>query len=177
MGVGASHSLFDGPAVYDFLSAWASNGSMVGSRGLDHNQQHKPVHDRGTLLACTLSQSASSKLFKNPNSAARVAAIDHLFQLIKQAASNQNHVSDGKPGGQKFSQIGSSNQENYVLKTFHLSVLMIESLKRKIVSEKGGRSISSSSFEVVAAHLWKVYVFNTSNWLEFLCFQFIMIST
>ncbi|CBI21083.3 unnamed protein product, partial [Vitis vinifera] len=122
VGVGTSHSLFDGPAVFDFLRAWASNTTMIGSTGLDH-QQHKPVHDRGTLLACMRSQPASAKL-------------------------------DGKLGGQKLSHMGSSNQDNYVLKTFHLNVSMIESLKRKIFGEKRG-SLPCSSFEVVAAHLWK----------------------
>ncbi|KAL6345798.1 hypothetical protein AAG906_017550 [Vitis piasezkii] len=153
VGVGTSHSLFDGPAVFDFLRAWASNTTMIGSTGLDH-QQHKPVHDRGTLLACMRSQPASAKLGKNPNSVSRVAAIDHLYLLIKQAASDWNHVSDGKLGGQKLSHMGSSNQDNYVLKTFHLNVSMIESLKRKIFGEKRG-SLPCSSFEVVAAHLWK----------------------
>ena len=158
IGVGTSHSLFDGPAVFDFLSAWASNTTMVGSTGLDLRRQHNPVpvHDRATLLSCMRRQPATGR---NPSSASRVAAIEHLYQLIKQAAaSDWNHVSDGK----KLTQMGSSSQDNFVLKTFHLSVSMIESLKRKILGEKRG-SLSCSSFEVVAAHLWKVYMYFSTS--------------
>lgn len=139
MGVGTSHSLFDGPAVFDFLSAWCSNTTMIGTTCLDHRRRHNPVHDRRTLLSCRRSQSVT-----------RVAAIEHLYQLIKQVCSHES-ISDGKFGVVT----SSSNQDNYVLKTFHLSVSMIESLKKKILGEKQG-GLSCSSFEVVAAHLWKV---------------------
>ncbi|KAK9279445.1 hypothetical protein L1049_013124 [Liquidambar formosana] len=115
LGIGTSHSLFDGPATFNFLCAWASNATMKGNSGLE---QHKPVHERGTLL------------------------IDQIYGA------------DGKLGGCKLSEVGSSNQENFVLRTFHLSGAMIESLKRKLFGEKRG-SFSCSSFEVVAAHLWK----------------------
>jgi len=44
-----SHSLFDGPASYDFLSAWASNSAIMKAKGSGLEQQ-KPVHERGKLL-------------------------------------------------------------------------------------------------------------------------------
>ncbi|XP_052210268.1 brassinosteroid-related acyltransferase 1 isoform X2 [Diospyros lotus] len=81
LGIGTSHSLFDGAAAYDFLHAWASQAKMKGSQAVE---LYEPVHERGLLL-----------------------------------------------GG-----------------------AMIEKLKRKVFGEKRG-SFSCSSFEVVAAHLWK----------------------
>ncbi|GMY29201.1 brassinosteroid-related acyltransferase 1 [Fagus crenata] len=134
IGIGASHSLFDGPATYDFLCAWASNSAIMKAKG--GLEQPKPVHERGTLLM-------DAKLSKNPSSVSRAAAIDHLYQLIMQAGSDQN--------------LSHMNQKSYLLRTFHLSSAMIESLKRKVVGERGG-SFTCSSFDVVAAHLWKARI-------------------
>jgi omega-hydroxypalmitate O-feruloyl transferase len=143
-----SHSLFDGPASYDFLCAWASNSAiMKGKGGLDQLQQ--PVHERGKLLVGNFLQAPNiltTKSSKSLNSPTRAAAIDHLYQLIMQAAAADHH---------NLSDVGCSSQKSFLLRTFHLSSAMIESLKRKVSGKRGG-SFSCSSFEVVAAHLWKV---------------------
>ncbi|KAA8521672.1 hypothetical protein F0562_012338 [Nyssa sinensis] len=73
---------------------------------------------------------------KKLNPEMRVAAIDHLYELIKQ--SEPDH-----------------NRENYVLRIFHLSGAMIENLKRNVFSTEKRGSLSCSSFEVLTAHLWK----------------------
>ncbi|GLT72603.1 hypothetical protein SLA2020_445220 [Shorea laevis] len=141
IGIGVSHSLFDGPGSYDFLCAWASN-SAIFMKGKGGVEKQKPVHERGKLVLVANSQ--ATKISKN-YSGTRAAAIDHLYQLIMQAAARHQNVSDVECSNQK---------SNYILRTFHLSGAMIESLKRK-VSGKRGASFSCSSFEVVAAHLWK----------------------
>lgn len=115
---------------------------MKGRGGLE---LQKPVHERGALLlGNSRAPNLTSKLSKSSSSGTRAAAIDHLYQMIMQAAAEQNR-----------SDMGCSNQKSYLLRTFHLSSAMIESLKRKVLGKRGG-SFSCSSFEVVAAHLWKV---------------------
>ncbi|XP_052210267.1 brassinosteroid-related acyltransferase 1 isoform X1 [Diospyros lotus] len=134
LGIGTSHSLFDGAAAYDFLHAWASQAKMKGSQAVE---LYEPVHERGLLLGKHRTLTETSYMRQNFNLVTRVAAIDHLYQLIKEAAHNQNnHI------------------ESHVFTTFHLGGAMIEKLKRKVFGEKRG-SFSCSSFEVVAAHLWK----------------------
>ncbi|KAF8393067.1 hypothetical protein HHK36_021308 [Tetracentron sinense] len=150
VGVGTSHSLFDGPSTFNFLCAWASKTNMKAHGDLE---LHEPVHERGSLLVSYgHTQHRITEFCNNPNTVTRVAAFDHLHQLIKQAATDQSLDSDWKLKGCKFSEIGCSNQENYVLRTFHVSGAMIENLKRKISGRNNG---GFSSFEVVAAHLWK----------------------
>ncbi|CAK7353886.1 unnamed protein product [Dovyalis caffra] len=139
LGIGTSHSLFDGPATHDFLSAWASNSAILKVKG-GHELQ-KPVHERGSLLL--VGNSHPHKI------QTRAAAIDHLYQLIHQAVADPNH---GKLAGDQ--NPSAMSYPNYVLKTFHLSGTVIENLKRKIWSQRRG-SFSCSSFEVVTAHLWK----------------------
>lgn len=142
-----SHSLFDGPAAHDFLYAWASNSLIVEGKG--RLEQQQPLHERGSTVLlsvtnCSAPNVNTTKLSKKSSSITkRAAAIDHLYQLIMQAATDQS-LSDLD-----------SNQNSYILRTFHLSSTMIESLKSKVSGKRGGSS-SCSSFEVVAAHLWKV---------------------
>ncbi|KAE8710498.1 putative Type-b response regulator [Hibiscus syriacus] len=100
IGIGTSHSLFDGPATYDFLRAWASNSAILKEKR--STQLYKPVHERV-------------------------------------------HCCGNLPN---------TGNSNLVLRTFHLSGAMIESLKSKVFGERRG-SFSCSSFELVAAHLWK----------------------
>ncbi|KAK8513534.1 hypothetical protein V6N13_002272 [Hibiscus sabdariffa] len=133
IGIGASHSLFDGPATYDFLDAWASSSAVLKQkRGVE---LYKPVHDRGTLL---VDNRGLAKLPESGSFVTRAVAIDHLYQLIKQAMTAHTSGPDTK----------------FVLKTFHLSGAMIESLKSKVFGERRG-SFSCSSFDLLAAHLWK----------------------
>ncbi|GLT76120.1 hypothetical protein SLA2020_478010 [Shorea laevis] len=147
IGIGESHSLFDGPATYDFLRAWASNSAILKEKR-NPNQQ-KPVHERGRLLVTNFhSQKGIPSL---PSSASlgvgAAAAVDHLYQLINQAVSTAAKL--GAPGN--IHEVGNSN---LVLKTFNLSGAMIEKLKSKAFGERRG-SFSCSYFELVATHLWK----------------------
>ncbi|XAR70002.1 Omega-hydroxypalmitate O-feruloyl transferase [Bertholletia excelsa] len=145
LGIGTSHSLFDGPATYEFLCAWASasqsNVNNKGSQTLDDKWYNKPVHDRGRLLiASATNQTPLTQPNTSKSSAAmRVAAIDHLYQLIKEVA-YRGH--DHKDGG------------NFVLRTFRLDRAMIHKLKHHCTSGDK-RGVSFSTFEVIAAHLWK----------------------
>lgn len=142
MGIGASHSLFDGPATFDFLCAWACNSAIMKEKG-SHELQ-KPVHDRGLLVQVGNCNAQKSSI-------TRAAAIDHLYQLIQQtlADHHQNLAIDHGWFGDR--------NPSYLLKTFHVSGTMIENLKRKVLGEKRSSSFSScSSFELLSAHLWKV---------------------
>ncbi|XP_042508114.1 brassinosteroid-related acyltransferase 1 [Macadamia integrifolia] len=143
VGVGSSHALFDGLSTFTFLNAWATKTTTRADErsGL----REAVVHERGPfLVGYRQVQNQIARLNNNPNSVTSVAAFNHLHQLIKQAAS------EPMLGGCKFSEIGSSNQESsYILSTFHVGSAMVESLKRKISSHE------CSSFEVMAAHLWK----------------------
>lgn len=151
IGIGTSHSLFDGPATYDFLSAWACNSAIRKRKGVTVSD-HQPVHERGIMVLDNISHVHNAGTVKSPMAAARAAAIDHLHQLIKNALINRQNW---EVGGLNFSEMGSSN---YVLKTFHLSGTIVESLKRKVLGERRVY-FSCSSFELVAAHLWKVSFF------------------
>ncbi|KAI6680282.1 hypothetical protein NL676_034163 [Syzygium grande] len=135
IGIGTSHSLFDGPAAYDFLHAWSSNSAVTKEKGY-RLEIHVPVHHRGRLL---LPNPQKQVAIANPVKSA--AAIDHLYRLIMQSAVNPNNLSDVR-------------SSSLVLKTFNLSGEFIESLKRELCKGMNG-SFSCSSFEVVSAHLWK----------------------
>lgn len=95
----------------------------------------KPVHERGPLLL--ENNHKLSSIDQIPKS------IHHLYQLIT------SHVS---PDGQK-------PQQSLVFNTFHLSAAMIDNLKRNVFNDKKDVDLSCSTFEILAAHLWKVYIF------------------
>ncbi|XP_010275725.1 PREDICTED: brassinosteroid-related acyltransferase 1 [Nelumbo nucifera] len=153
VGVGTSHSLFDGPSTFNFLSAWASKAAKRSNGSLE---LHEPIHDRGRLLVGrSPTQHQITKFCNNYSLVTRVAAIEHLLQLIKQAVTDPSLDHEENLGGCRFSEVGcTTHWENYVQKTFRVSSAMIESLKSKISCSKNGTG-ACSSFEVVAAHLWK----------------------
>lgn len=140
VGIGTSHSLFDGISAYEFLHAWAFNshnhdkfnGKIINEK--DNHVVIKPVHDRGNLLV-------NGDSNRSLGSVTKAAAIYHLYQLIKQAMmthQGQNH---------NFELADSS----FVIKTFDLSGEALETMMKK--SPEG---FLCSSFEFLAAHLWKV---------------------
>lgn len=137
VGIGTSHSLFDGISAYEFLHAWAfnshnhdkSNGKIINKKD---NVVIKPVHDRGNLL---VNGDTNRSL-----GVTMAAAIYHLYQLIKQAMM----IHQGK--NHNFELADSS----FVIKTFDLSGDAIETMMKK--SPEG---FLCSSFEFLAAHLWK----------------------
>ncbi|XP_008452869.2 brassinosteroid-related acyltransferase 1 [Cucumis melo] len=127
IGTGISHSLFDGPAAYDFLSAWATNSAIF----KDDNykmQTISPVHERGRLLTGTVANRCSGTV-----------AIDHLYKLIMQSAMGNEEV----------------GRKEYVCRTFRVSKEMIERLKMNALGEINGGAFACSSFDLIAAHLWK----------------------
>lgn len=132
IGTGISHSLFDGPAAYDFLSAWAANSAIF----KDNNKMQTitPIHERGRLLTGTVANRCSGTV-------AVAAAIDHLYKLIMQSAMGNEEV----------------GRKEYVCRTFRVSKEMIERLKMNALGETNGAAFSCSSFDLIAAHLWKVY--------------------
>ncbi|KOM48737.1 hypothetical protein LR48_Vigan07g244100 [Vigna angularis] len=158
IGIGTSHSLFDGPATYEFLRAWASNSEIVKGRSRS-DEVPKPVHERGMLLSGTLEAARETGNFPSDTSSnskeERAMAVDHLYNLIMQTACAQK----GFP-----LQIGTaSNSKKCVLKTYHVSGAMTENLKRKHFPMQRG-SFPFSTFEVLAAHLWKVTKFGCGGY-------------
>lgn len=171
IGIGTSHSLFDGPAVYDFLSAWASNSEIL--RGIRHHggQVVKPVHERGMLLCGSLpipkgtnmplnvmpsNSSRSSNNNHHDHQQPKAVAIEHLYQLIMQAASEDKGFLHPPTN------IGASEQINYVLMTYHVNSSLINYLKKKHLSVMTtDHNHIFSTFEVLASHLWKV-TYNSS---------------
>ncbi|KAL1210393.1 Brassinosteroid-related acyltransferase 1 [Cardamine amara subsp. amara] len=140
IGIGTSHSLFDGISAYEFIHAWAFNSHIRSkSNGKITNKMDKlvikPVHDRGNLLF-----NRDMNQSRDATRVTKAAAIYHLYQLIKQAMmahQGQNRNFD-------------LPDSSFVIKTFDLNGEAIESMKKK--SPQG---FSCSSFEFLAAHLWK----------------------
>lgn len=141
IGIGTSHSLFDGISAYEFIHAWAFNSHIHNqSNGkITNKKDHlviKPVHDRGNLLFNRdVNQSRDAIRVTN------AAAIYHLYQLIKQAMmthQEQNNNFELPDSG-------------FVIRTFELNDEAIESMKKKSLE-----GFMCSSFEFLAAHLWKV---------------------
>ena len=179
IGIGTSHSLFDGPAAYSFLSAWARSSDTMKEKK-SCLEVFKPVHERATLLTLSTNNSNNnSKLdskgvekmlsqstininnYKSSSiSTTGAAAIDHLLQLIMQSASEGNNYINNllskstNKAGSSVDHYNNNHQKDFVFKTFHLSGVFVEGLKRKVLEEDS--SFSCSSFEVVAALLWKV---------------------
>lgn len=135
IGIGTSHSLFDGISAYEFLHAWAFNSHIHNkSNGkITNKKDHlviKPVHDRENLLSN-----------RDAIRVTKAAAIYHLYQLIKQAMmTHQGQTRNFELPDSRF-----------VIKTFELNGETIESMNKR--SPEG---FSCSSFEFLAAHLWKV---------------------
>lgn len=148
VGIGISHSLFDGPAAYDFLRAWSSSSAF--SKEKKGIEVQLPVHDRGKLLISNFRAQMNNPRSGNKNTnqaTTRAAAIDHLYQLMMNMAAGPS------------SGLSSTGCLKFVHKTFHLKGETIESLKERSAGEKRG-SFSYSSFEVVSAHIWKVKLFH-----------------
>ncbi|KAL6216053.1 hypothetical protein ACLB2K_009280 [Fragaria x ananassa] len=152
IGIGISHSLFDGPAAYEFMCAWASNFDIKQIQNeldviiMDDELQPTPVvalvHDRDTLLKMVDNYPCHDD--DDDDEGRRAAASDHLYQLIMQSAATVASTD--------LLMIKSSNDDSsYVHKTFHLSSAFLKCLKKQVV----GDNFSCSSFELVAAHLWK----------------------
>ncbi|KAJ0965891.1 hypothetical protein J5N97_027029 [Dioscorea zingiberensis] len=145
VGVGTSHSLFDGQASYNFLRAWACKVNGIRVDG-DHDEEIvEPVHERGRLLVGK--RGDHQKVM-------RIMAFEHLHELIMQSGSSMKclGISEGIMGR-------NTREEKFVFRTFCLSYSMVERLKSNVTrcASTGGAnsSCSCSSFEVVAAHLWK----------------------
>ncbi|XP_022941116.1 brassinosteroid-related acyltransferase 1-like [Cucurbita moschata] len=135
IGTGISHSLFDGPAAYEFLSAWAAKSAIFKDKKEPYGVElHTPVHERGRLL---MGYDAKRSLEKRAMPVSGAVAIDHLYRLIMQSMTGKEEM----------------GKKEYVYRTFRLSRGMIERLKKNAMGENGG--FACSSFDVIAAHLWK----------------------
>ncbi|XP_010525932.1 PREDICTED: brassinosteroid-related acyltransferase 1 [Tarenaya hassleriana] len=157
IGIGTSHSVFDGLSAYEFLHAWASNSYIHnitnnGNSNNDNNNNNnneddqammiEPVHERGNLLTTT-----------NPKPGTRAAAIDHLYQLIKQMMTEQMAMVNGGQNGHF-----EDPSSGFLIKTFEVSGEAVERMKKRAMGGDGKlpKGFSCSSFELLAAHLWKV---------------------
>ncbi|KAG9153596.1 hypothetical protein Leryth_008539 [Lithospermum erythrorhizon] len=146
LGIGVSHSLFDAKSGCEFLCAWASQFHMSRNNVNQLSSLKQIVHERGKFVIANNFPSKMSSIGDQESSG--VAAIDHLFQMIK-----ENGVADNQ-GDYKTDENGSC----YVAATFSCTYEMIQRLKNKVAFE-GGEDCNlqayCSSFEVLAAQLWK----------------------
>ncbi|KAH0459699.1 hypothetical protein IEQ34_012513 [Dendrobium chrysotoxum] len=153
VGVGISHSIFDGVANFNFIKAWAHNTAERAGKDKEVEfLSFEPVHERGRLVVGHNGYGKEKKPKAELHGKimmTRVIAFDHLHQLIMQASRSLKSVMD------PYNRRSSGKQEDFVLKTFSLSSSMVEKLKREVTSSSKGDGSSCSSFEVVAAHLWK----------------------
>ncbi|MQM02639.1 hypothetical protein Taro_035409, partial [Colocasia esculenta] len=158
VGIGTSHSLFDGWANFNFISSWAS--MATGAAEYERVELARPVHERDGLLlehhGSQPRQEDASGGHKPAAAACSVLAFDHIYQLIRQAASDHG----GDLGGCKYAEIPMSfaGEQHCVLLTYRVTCEMIEKLKGEAMRGTSGGAagvVSCSSFEVVAAHLWQ----------------------
>ncbi|KAJ3677286.1 hypothetical protein LUZ60_003010 [Juncus effusus] len=134
LGVGTNHALFDGFANYDFIRTWAHR--TIGRKG-DEIEFIQPIHERDRLL---INPKNSGKGDNNREMyISRVLSLDHLYNLICQAYGNKDEmvIDRGK----------------FVFKTYFVNSEMVGTLKR--ITNEGLSGVSCSSFEAIAAHLWK----------------------
>ncbi|XP_022135512.1 brassinosteroid-related acyltransferase 1 [Momordica charantia] len=153
VGTGISHSLFDGPAAHDFLTAWAAKSAIFKQRMEHQVELQRPVHQRGSLL--------DMAKFGNPRSSASAAvAIEHLYGLIMQAGRENN------------GEMGKNKKDEYFCTTFRVSREMIQRLKNN-ANLGANAAFHCSSFDVIAAHLWKARTKALSvNKEKMVCLQF-----
>ncbi|KAL2939975.1 Brassinosteroid-related acyltransferase 1 [Bienertia sinuspersici] len=134
VGIGTSHALFDGKATFNFLSAWASNNTQT-KQGIVNNKPlewHKPVHERDHLLQLITNYKTHNNNKNSANAITKVAAIQHLYQLIIQATPGAGGGGDGGGAMPMIPQLFvPSVDDNYVLRTFHFTTSMIDTLKRR----------------------------------------------
>ncbi|PKU79068.1 Omega-hydroxypalmitate O-feruloyl transferase [Dendrobium catenatum] len=146
VGVGTSHSIFDGVANYNFVKAWAYNTTKRAGKDKEVEfLSFEPVHERGRLVVGHNGYGKEKKPKAEIHGKimmTRVIAFDHLHQLIMQASSSLKSVMD------PYNRRSSGKQEDFVLKTFGLSSSMVEKLKREVTSSSKGASSSCSSFEL-----------------------------
>ncbi|CAN6448107.1 unnamed protein product [Victoria cruziana] len=167
VGVGTSHSLFDGPGKFSFLTAWAL---LTSGRSDVIPKLMEPVHGRSELLVAQNNENRECDRHDDPT-AEVVVPFYHLIQLIEQAMSSAHRPELIAAGECNYSRIGSTMHDGYVYLTFTLSRGLIDGVKREI--ELDGKGTDCSTFEVVAIHLWKA----RNNALNFnkerkVCLQF-----
>ncbi|KAF3786093.1 Omega-hydroxypalmitate O-feruloyl transferase [Nymphaea thermarum] len=149
VGVGTSHSLFDGQGKFKFLTAWAL---LTSGRSDVIPMLIQPMHDRSQLLLAENNENNTECDDCDDNSdpmTKMVVPFYHLIQLIEQAMSSA-HGPETTAGECNYSRIGSTLHDGYVFRTFTLSDRFIDGVKREI-----GLDGNCSTFEVVATHLWK----------------------
>ncbi|KAL7112365.1 hypothetical protein ACP275_05G147400 [Erythranthe tilingii] len=153
IGMGSSHSVFDGISAFEFFKAWARESQLGGSKGGGHKAE-AVVHERGKalLLMQNIEINPHSTISNNN---INPTAIHHLYQLINQKQQQALLITSDDD------QETNNNTDDLVFKTFRVSSAMIQSLRDKAAfggdnPQKTDKLLSCSSFQLLAAHLWKV---------------------
>lgn len=142
IGFGYSHSLFDGIGAFNFLEAWAAL-----SKGRDDQQPlQQPNHSRELLLATNAS--AKESIYNQFNS----MPVQDLYGIPTNA-----RASDDKSWEKTLSELCNLNKQRCKLKTFFMNEETLQTLKSQVLAS-GQLSGNCSTFEVLAAHLWRVRV-------------------
>lgn len=142
IGFGYSHSLFDGIGAFNFLEAWAALSKSTD--GQERLQQ--PNHSRALLL--TTSPSGNESIYNQFNS----MPVQDLYGIPMNAT-----ASDDKSWETTLSELCNLNKQGCELKTFFVKKETLETMKSQALASEQ-LSGNCSTFEVLAAHLWRARV-------------------
>lgn len=145
--------MFDGVGAFNFLASWAHISS-----GKDERDLLLPNHSREALLNApgasspNLYESGSSSSASSIYEQAHIAAIQDLYGIPMQAV-----ASDDKCWESALARFGQINcQAGLQFLTLCMKKETVETWKRLAVQK--GLLSKCSTFEVLCAHVWKVYM-------------------
>lgn len=142
IGFGYSHSLLDGIGAFNFLKAWAAL-----SKGRDDQELlQQPNHSRELLS--TTNASANESIYSQFSS---MPVLD-LYGIPTNAT-----ASDDKSWEKTLNEICNLNKQGCDLQTFFIKEETLETMKNQVLPS-GQLSGNHSTFEVLAAHLWRARV-------------------
>lgn len=154
IGLGGSHALFDGVGAFNFLTSWAHISS-----GKEESDLLLPNHSREALLnAIGASPNSSPGCGSSSISIyeqAHIVTIQDLYGIPMQAMASDDKCWESALA--RFGQI--DNQAGLQLVTLCMKKETVETWKRLAVQR--GMLSKCSTFDVLCAHVWKVFHYTT----------------
>lgn len=157
ISLGGSHALFDGVGAFNFLASWAHICS-----GKDENDLLLPNHSREALIDdspkssptnSSIFSSAADSIYEQQH----IAAIQDLYGIPMQAVASDDRCWESALA----LRLGQNHDSSQAKGLQHVTLTMkketVEECKRLLVLR--GKLIKCSTFDVLCAHLWKVYIY------------------
>ena len=168
--MGGSHALLDGVGAFNFLASWAHICS-----GKDENELLLPNHSRAALLnaiddspkssptsSASMSSSAASSIYEQEN----IVAIQDLYGIPKQVVASDDRCRESALA----LRLGQNHDSYQAAGLQHVTLSMkkeiVEEWKRLVVQT--GKLSKCSTFDVLCAHLWKVYIYMLLSQFQFI---------